>query len=522
MLLTRLFDEVVQSPQASTVSGLVPAANAVVAISDALQQTANEEISSSIRKAKILDRAFSTNPKPAFLLNHRVYTKLSENEEISWAIRALVAGSPIVSTAQVTAAVKDAWAQAMLYFITASDVPHNARQQALSGLTNAYIASPASIAKIALKGLWTWYQHVEQTNKDSAAFAAKTGTDLLHTAVTAICVSPSSLTTRTDTDNQQILQVQLVQMLVLCRPEILPRCNWIQICLRVGQDPGNLVRTRKTDCLDRIDECLAFSSTVSPIAPAAYSSLADLAFVAPEAITPLLVQRIEKGLPLEVLRQFGPIEIAIARTSEGTAFIDVLNDKVQNRIPDKNSKDYEDLKWEEEVRSQLAKRKGQQKKLSQEDQVKVNSQLSKEAAIRQTVLAFENKARRSIGTILALATGPPTPYELWLLPSLRVLLGAVSIGIGAIVGDAADQAYMACSELVAPRLGTARRSIGIATLRAIGAGTLPDELAQEPLGGKFILLRLLLANTDLFQTQSLGYCTGFASLVNNHHLTISV
>lgn len=218
---------------------------------------------------------------------------------------------------------------------------------------------------------------------------------------------------------------------------------------------------------------------------AAYYTAADLAFIAPEVITPLLVKQIREDLNPGQLTGIGATEVAIARTPEGTAFIDVLASKAQNQLPDRNTKDYDTLKWEEELRSQLAQKKGQQKKLTPDQQAKVNAQLIKEASIRHNLHSVESRLSRGVGFIRSLATGPPTEAELWMSPAVHSLLNVISAGAGHLVGDAAAIAYLDCAQRVSTRLGTIRSFIGTATLRAFGFTHLPLGLEEEPLGGKW-------------------------------------
>lgn len=215
---------------------------------------------------------------------------------------------------------------------------------------------------------------------------------------------------------------------------------------------------------------------------AAYNSAADLAFVAPEVMIPLVVEQIRDDLSIEHLGGLGPTEAAIARTPEGTTFVDVLTWKAKYQQVDKNVKDYDLLKWEEEVRSQLALKKGQQKKLTTDEQARVDVQLKKEAAIRANVLAVEVRLRRGIGIIQSMVTGPPTEADLWFGQALQCLLGIILAGSAFIVGDAAARVYLVCANLVSPRLGVIRPFIGVATLRTLGSH-LPREMEEEPLGG---------------------------------------
>lgn len=220
------------------------------------------------------------------------------------------------------------------------------------------------------------------------------------------------------------------------------------------------------------------------------------------------------------LDQIGPTEAAIYRTPEGTAFVDVLASKNSSRVPDRNVKDYDTLKWETELRAQLAQKKGHSKKVTAEEQSKMNTQLAKEAAIRADVARLDRKLKRGMGIIQSLATGPPTEAATWMGPAVRGLLEVMSAGAGLIVGHHASMSYLSCSEQVTSRLGMLRTSVGAATLRALGISQLPSEWEEEPLGGKsdedHDFTRPANRNTKIWSRE---FCTGSGSWENNDLLT---
>ncbi|KAK5175994.1 translational activator of GCN4, partial [Cryomyces antarcticus] len=175
----------------------------------------------------------------------------------------------------------------------------------------------------------------------------------------------------------------------------------------------------------------------------------------------MLVQLLRQDLDPLQLAAIGPEEAAVFRTPEGTAFVDVLAKKVQNQVTSKNVKDYDTLKWEEELRAQLAQKKGQTKKLTADEQAKVNAQLAKESATRHKVANVEIKLKRGIGIVHSLAKGPPTEAETWIGPAVHLLIECIREGAGLILGDAAALAYLDCADRVSPRLGTLRPFVGV-------------------------------------------------------------
>lgn len=194
------------------------------------------------------------------------------------------------------------------------------------------------------------------------------------------------------------------------------------------------------------------------------------------------MDQFRQDLDPQQLESIGPTEAAIFRTPEGTAYVDVLSKKAPVTI-DKNTKDYDTLKWEEELRAQLAQKKGQTKKLTADEQAKVNAQLAKESSIRQEVAAVERKMKRGVGVIRSLATGPPTEAERWMGPAVNLLIQVIRAGAGLVLGDLPATAFIRCSEKISARLGTLRPFVGVATLRIIGSIQLSEGYEEEDLGG---------------------------------------
>lgn len=490
--LLEVHDELLLSPLPAGQAVSAVVVYVVTALSELIPRNLrSERVISMLLKAKVIDKVMALKPKPSVLLNHRIYTKLSTIEDYVWMIRALGVISTFVGRAESEPALSDAWAQAILFLVASADISPEIRKQVLAMLSTSYIADPAGISDAIICGLWSWVRQVENMEKDTAAAAAKTGTKRLHLVVQAICHpchQPHSIGPRIMTS---ILQNQLIDMLVLCHPEILPGVNWIELCLRVGEDPGQLARLHTLRCMRKVETYLAFDQKQAIPASfelAAYKTAADLAFVAPEQVVPLLVKKIEEDLPVGEVSSYGPLEVAIANTPEGVAFVDVLDKKGQNALMDKNARDYDTVKWEEEVRTQLAHKKGQEKKLSPDERTKVDAQLAKEAAVRQHVKTLAFRLRRAIGFINALVSGPPVQPDTWLGTSLTSLLNVITAGAGRIIDDAADLTYISCAKFVSTRLGTFRNSIGIATLRALGSSQLPPHWEQESLGGEYHFL----------------------------------
>lgn len=520
--LMDIWQEATSNPVQAAQSGLVVGAFVLTSISNKrLSLAANPKVDAALKKAHILSQALSIEPKPSFLLNPRIYAKLVSDDDLRWFIRALSSVSEQLINLEPDSAISIAWSQAMIFCVCSTSITPTLRREASHALSQMYVEDAAHIYEIIVAGLWRWRDSIEQGEKDSAAAAAKSENNQLHLIVKAICLSAAEISELGGQVDESVKREQMISLLVLSRPELLPRVNWIDACLRIGVDPGELARTSGDILMQKILDCTTFDEKVpvqnsSNVRKAAFNAAAELAFVAPDAMTSRIVNLIEQDLDPAQLVDVGPTEAAIFRTQEGVAFVDVLASKSQSYVPNKNTKDYDTLKWEEELRTQLAQKKGQQKKLTPEEHAKVNAQLKKEAEIRLHIKYLEARLLRGIGIVSSLATGPPTEAGVWMGSAVKALVDVINAGAGLITGNAAPDAYILCAERLPSRIGVLRPFIGIATLRALDVPQLAESLVQEPLGALVtrVLYRLRFSGEQRpFDTVSLTYILPLVFLV---------
>ncbi|KAL1597321.1 translational activator of GCN4 [Paraconiothyrium brasiliense] len=500
--LVEIWQEVNANPVPATQSGLVTVGHYVTALlASRVQFSGDATLSGIYKKSDVVAQSLAIKPKPSFLLNPRVYSKLNTEDDVEIALRALTAVSPWLLEDRTPIEAREAWAHAFIFFIVAQGVSTKAKVTAKVALEKAYVQAPSNISSVIVAGLWSWYKSNESGDKESAAVASKSGVSELYNVLGSICLSQEFVKKHGASIDAENLREQSVSLLLLARPELMPRVSWIDLSLRMGVDPGRLVQDKLPECVELINNATMVGDTngsfiaeltrvqdqennsFPSIVQAAYSAYTDLVFVAPDVALPVIVNQFSGDLDSRQLESIGPTEAAIFRTPEGTAYIDVLSKKAPITI-DKNTKDYDTLKWEEELRAQLAQKTGQTKKLTADEQAKVKSQLTKEAAIRKEVAAIERKMRRGVGIIRSLATGPPTEAEQWMGPAVNFLIQAIRAGAGLILGDLPATAYIKLSEQASSRLGPFRPFVGIATLRTIGSIHLPAEYEAENLGGK--------------------------------------
>lgn len=475
-----IFNEVLANPMPAVSSGLVSGGFVPIAL---FGSKIPKDHPAPTSGNNMLRQCLSMSPRPSFLLNPRVYTKVSTEEELAWLLRALISIIPVLSTDSDQPQI--AWSEAVLYLLGAPDVPVQTRQATRAALADLYTSSPSLIGRLIVSGIWHHLQSSSAPEQDTTTVRISTRASKLHEAVQCICL-PKETWTKMGLDfPESVLKDQLTSMLLLCRPALIPKVDWVDSVLKVGIDPGNLVRERLEECMSLIKTQFNQSwdaSFLQTVRSAACGAAAQLAFVAPDEVLPLLVDQLDEDLNPGTLQGLGRTERMIADSAPDVAFVDILNTKSQSVVNNKNAKEYETLKWEAELRAQVAQKKGTQRKVTADEKVKIEEQLAKEASIRSKVKGVQSTLSRGSGILHSLATGPPTPTMRWINQGLRALLGAIQAGADLFTNGATSSAFLALSSLCSARLGSIRKFIGAAVLRGSGHSILPPEYEEENLG----------------------------------------
>lgn len=261
--LLELWNEITTNPLAAAQTGLITAAYIFTVIShDRLALIPGPKVETALRKAQVAQHALAMEPKPSFLLNQRIYGKLSSDEDFEWFIRALTSSSQGLFNTEPDSAIAIGWSQAIIYCICSSTIKPALRQEASLALARLYVRNPSYISNVIVAGIWRWRQSIESGEKDSAAIIAKTGNERLHLVVKAICLPSSEINRLGGEVDESVRKAQMVSMLVLSRPELLPRVNWIDLSLRIEVDPGNLARTSGEPLIQRILDSTSFKDAV--------------------------------------------------------------------------------------------------------------------------------------------------------------------------------------------------------------------------------------------------------------------
>jgi hypothetical protein len=262
--LLETWNEATTNPLAAAQSGLVTAAYVFTAMSyEKFVFISNSKVEAALKKAQVAQQALSMDPKPSFLLNQRIYGKLIHDDDFKWFIRALSSLFQQLANAEPDSAIAIGWSQAIIFCICSSTVKPALRREASLALSRLYVRSPSHISNIIVAGIWRWRNYIESGEKDSAAIISKTENQGLHQVVKAICLSSADIARFGGEVSESARKNQMVSMLVLARPDLLPRLNWIDLSLRIEVDPGDLARTCGESLIKQILDSTNFKETVT-------------------------------------------------------------------------------------------------------------------------------------------------------------------------------------------------------------------------------------------------------------------
>jgi hypothetical protein len=261
--LLEAFNEVVGNPLVAAQNGLVTGALVASSVASLLQRSKSSTLNALAKKYPVQKYCLAVDPKPSFLLSPRIYSKLQTNDDFKWFYRALSALAPAVSSTENTAA-QLAWAQAFIYLIASSHIPPAVRRESANALSDVYAQSGGVISKFIIDGMWQWLESLEGGDKESAAVLAKSTAASLYPVLRAICLTPKDYSNRAGSDaSKERLEAQMCSLLVLARPELIPQAKWIELCLNVGVDPGELAGKYEEQLISEVVSRTGFEQKVS-------------------------------------------------------------------------------------------------------------------------------------------------------------------------------------------------------------------------------------------------------------------
>ncbi|THG98438.1 hypothetical protein EW026_g3754 [Hermanssonia centrifuga] len=288
-------------------------------------------------------------------------------------------------------------------------------------------------------------------------------------------------------------EILLVKLVILAHHPIIAgtgsRLPWIELCQAARVDPNELVTTHLDRVVSKVLE--AAEAVVPSFVEGSYRAVTTLAFVAPEIVTPRIVDQVRSDINAKEINSLTGLDLAIWATPEGTAYLDVLANKKVDEPETKKGKGYKDAQWEAEVRKSLANKKKTSGPvtLSKQDLALVQAQLQKEAVIRKRVETIKSRLRRGLHFVHSLVKAQSDELRNHVSSIGSLLLEGAFGKAVTLVGSQAFDEYLDLSDCCSERLDTFRRWVGVATLRSLNVDGIPEEMQVEPLNS--LLLRVL-------------------------------
>jgi hypothetical protein len=215
---------------------------------------------------------------------------------------------------------------------------------------------------------------------------------------------------------------------------------WLDTAVTAGRDPALIAQSEMTEITAKIRQTLQDEHATTARKQAGLRALSTVVFIAPHHYIPAIVQEVTVDLDPTSLDFIGEFELGVWQTPADETFVDVLSQKKDAAL-NKNSKNYAQDKWDQEVRDSIAKKKAGGT-LSKQDQALVTAQVAKEAAVREQMQQLQEKLGRTLSVIRALLNGRTDTFDNHLPQILSVVI-ATAIGPAAfLVGEEACALYL--------------------------------------------------------------------------------
>lgn len=511
--LFKTFNKIVDKPLMWK-DGPVEAYVMIAIISGRIQHwpSVPEAVVDLLKTQKYPSQVLISQPKPSYLLWDRIYTKALTAEEGLWLVRALT--SVFMEETQASLEKTGAGhlaAQALVWIIT-SHPDHTVRRSAYQEVSSMAASEPIKLDHFMKQAIKQWLLDIENNVKDSTAVAAVNADTYNKETATFRLAAVLNAITSYDKDLQESTKgVELIDMMILAHHEYIAsptnRYNWITLVQRANVDPGKLVREKSSKIYEMLKSTLEARSESELFYKAALSTISTLAFISPDTI-PEFIELANENLAPELMKDIGELESNIWKCPADIAFVDVLKKDKKTESRGNRKGNNNDDQWEEELRAELAKKKGLAQKLTKEEQFAVNTQLKKEAAIRAKVQSVFEKVTLGLDITRALVAGTAEGVEEYLVDLIRMLLEAAKHHVGLLVGNVLVDTYLQLGDCVVQDIQPIRDAIALAALRSNKIHPIPSRWLDEPLGALVsrVLYRLrFITESRALPPASFGY-----------------
>jgi hypothetical protein len=265
------FNEVAVNAATSVQNGLIVGAYILAALTPQLEQRLSSlSAGKSLQKVSVSRETVAPGAKHSFLLSHRIYGKITSEEDLHWLRLSLSALSTTLDekTDKPGCLV---WSEAFIHLIAARNIPSKIQQESAKALFHTYIKNPRLISSIIIDALWQLLAYSKTKDKEQ-----NLGEERLIHVLRSICPETSS-EIKVDIDSK-VLEDQACALLVVGGPRLVPKSSWISLCLRMGIDPGSLAQNYHGALLQEIQR-RASDNEVSQAGKCTSKLLAPLTFL---------------------------------------------------------------------------------------------------------------------------------------------------------------------------------------------------------------------------------------------------
>ncbi|RUS31239.1 hypothetical protein BC938DRAFT_478212 [Jimgerdemannia flammicorona] len=484
---------------------------AVAIISGRIRSWADKSTLDLLKSKKYTTSILTTQPKPSLLLWDRVYTKVTDELEVRWLVRAMEAvllGEQLVDIEKGKATVAIATG---LVWLATSAPGHHARRATYETLKRCTKSEPVKVGTVMREGLAKWLLDLEKQTKDSTAITAATAANLEpDLAAYRLSTVLAGITTFADDTPKEVKERELVELTVLAHHPLVvsptDKYNWITLAQRAGADPGKLVESHEARMKELIKDDIRDGYESELFYKAATNAISTLTFVSPEIVIPAFLELARSDLDAKNMAGIGALEVGIWKTPEGQVFVDVLKRNQKSTVEDRNRKGYAEEKWEREIREQIAKKKGtdasKNQKLTKDEQATLDTQIAKEAGIRKHVQQVHEKLVRGLQIVRAMVAGGKEALEQRLVELVRILLAVAVKRAGVLVEEDIVDTYLELGKCASDRIESIREPLGLATLRGLKIYPIPERWEEEPLD--HLVTRVLYRLRSVTERQPLG------------------
>ncbi|KAI9477816.1 MAG: armadillo-type protein [Benjaminiella poitrasii] len=438
-----------------------------------------------LKSQKYPSQLLTSTPKPSYLLWDRIYTKALTSDEGLWLVRSLtsVFNNESQESLEKTGAGYLA-AQALVWIIT-SHPDHIVRRDAYERTSSLASKEPIKLSFFMKQAVKQWLLDIEKNAKDSTAVSS-VNSENYNKEISASRLSSvlNAMTSYAKDLPESTKGVELVDVMILSHHQYIAsptnKYNWITLVQRANVHPGKLVNEKSSAIIEKLKETLEARQESELFYEAAISAISTIVFILPESI-PEFIDLAKKNLSGELMKDIGELESNIWKSPADIPFVDVLKKDKKNESRANRKGNKKDDEWEEELRAELAKKKGMPQKLTKEEQVAVNTQLKKEAEIRANVQTVYNKLSLGLSIITSLVSGNCEATTEHLIELIRILLNAAKHNVGLLVDETLANTYLKLGDCVDENIQSIRDAIALATLRSNKVHPIASRWLDEPL-----------------------------------------